>query len=43
MSFLDWLFVAIPLIAVVAIGEMARRYTRNVADFLAAGGRRAVI
>ena len=37
MSFLDWLFVAIPLIAVVAIGEMARRYTRNVADFLAAG------
>ena len=37
MSFLDWLIVAIPFGVVIAIGVMAQRYTRNVADFLAAG------
>ena len=37
MACLDWFVVAIPLVAVIVIGILAQRYTRSVADFLAAG------
>ncbi|MCQ2404297.1 MAG: sodium:solute symporter, partial [Lentisphaeria bacterium] len=40
MMWLDWLIVAIPLVAIVIIGFMAEHYVRNVSDFLA-GGRKA--
>lgn len=40
MMWLDWLIVAIPLVAIVIIGFMAEHYVRNVSDFLA-GGRQA--
>jgi len=39
MMWLDWLIVAIPLIAIVVIGFVAEHYVRNVSDFLAAGRR----
>ena len=40
MHFLDWLFVILPLLLVLAIGIYAHRYLKSVADFLS-GGRLA--
>lgn len=37
MHWLDWLFVLIPLLVVLAVGLKAQRYVRSVADFLSAG------
>ena len=39
MMWLDWLIVALPLVAVVVIGFIAEHYVRSVSDFLAAGRR----
>ncbi|MGN0866882.1 MAG: sodium:solute symporter [Oligosphaeraceae bacterium] len=39
MMWLDWVIVALPLIAVVVIGFIAEHYVRSVSDFLAAGRR----
>ncbi len=36
MQFLDWLVVAFSLAVIIAIGVRTRKYTRSVADFMAA-------
>ena len=37
MHWIDWLFVVIPLVVVVAIALKSQRYVKGVADFLTAG------
>lgn len=37
MTWIDWLMVVIPLIAVIFVGGLAQKYVQNVSDFLAAG------
>lgn len=37
MHWVDWMIVAVPLLAIVWIGWRTQRYMRGVADFLAAG------
>ncbi len=36
-ALLDWLMLLVPLAGVIAIGMVARRYMRSVADFMAGG------
>lgn len=40
LALADWLFIILPLVAVIWIGLVARRYMKSVADFMA-GGRAA--
>lgn len=37
MTFIDWLFVCLPLLVVVTITAYTRRHVKSVADFMAAG------
>lgn len=37
MAWIDWLIVAIPLVAILYIGFLSEKYIRGVSDFLAAG------
>ncbi|MDR1190701.1 MAG: hypothetical protein LBK60_03420 [Verrucomicrobiales bacterium] len=40
MTTLDWLFIILPILALILVGGYVRRFVRSVADFMA-GGRNA--